>query len=168
MTRDGAFSTYVEEAWPRLVRSAVLLGCSSDEAEDLVQTLLIRCFVSWSRVARARDRDAYVYRMLLNAQVDSRRRRWWRETPHSDLPEVPTPDTGVHVDDGEVVRRALNRLPQAQHRVVVLRYYADLSEQQTAEVLGIPRGTVKSRLSRALAELASDAELVDLNGGSRP
>ena len=165
MTRDGAFTAFAEEAWPRLVRSAVLLGCTVHEAEDLVQVVLIRCYVSWPKVERARDRHAYVYRMLLNAQADSRRRMWWRETPHRDLPETVTADVGLPVDDGDILRRALARLPAAQRQVVVLRYYADLSEERTAAVLGIARGTVKSRLSRALADISTDSGLVDLNGG---
>jgi DNA-directed RNA polymerase specialized sigma24 family protein len=73
---EDEFSEYVAARWPRLVRSAVLLGCSAAEAEDVVQTALTRCLVSWSRVQRADDRDAYVHRVLINTFTSARRRRW--------------------------------------------------------------------------------------------
>ena len=78
MDRDDEFSAYVAARWPRLVRSAVLLGCSHAEAEDLVQTALERTLVHWRRVRRADDRDAYVHRILLNSFRSARRaaRRW--------------------------------------------------------------------------------------------
>jgi RNA polymerase sigma-70 factor (sigma-E family) len=165
--RDEEFTGYVTARWAGLVRAAILLGCSRADAEDLVQTTLVRCFVSWPKVSAADDRDAYVYRMLLNARHTSRRRRWWAEQPAAEIDDHGvTSDAAdqVAVEDG--VRRALAALEPDSRAVVVLRYYADLSERQTADVLGIPAGTVKSRLSRALDRLALDPNLADLPEGT--
>ena len=73
MSEDDDFSQYVAARWPRLVRSAVLLGCNRVEAEDIAQTTLERCLLSWARVQRAEDRDAYVHRILINTLTSSRR-----------------------------------------------------------------------------------------------
>lgn len=79
MTRDEEFSAYADARWPILVRSAVLLGWSRPDAEDLVQTALLRCYLAWAQVSHAADRDAYVYRILVNAHHDSQRRSRWGE-----------------------------------------------------------------------------------------
>jgi RNA polymerase sigma-70 factor (sigma-E family) len=163
--RDEEFARFVDERWPVLVRSAVLLGCAPPEAEDLVQTALVRCYVAWDKVSRAGNRDAYVYRVLVNCHHDSHRRRWWRERPTEKLPEIPDDDRTGQVDDADAVRRALSRLSPAHREVVVLRYYAHLGEQQIADALGIAPGTVKSRLSRALTQLSSDLDVSELRGG---
>ncbi|HEU5455097.1 MAG TPA: SigE family RNA polymerase sigma factor [Nocardioides sp.] len=162
MGRDDDFEEYVAARWGRLVRSAVLIGCSPPEAEDLVQATLIRCMASWSRIAEADDRDAYVHRALINGLISTRRRRWTGERPTADLPERPAPDEYALVDDTDVVLRALDRLPQDQRTAVVLRYYSHLGEEQMADVLGVASGTVKSRLSRALKRLQDDPNLQDL------
>ena len=156
------FSEYVAARWPRLVRSAVLLGCSPAEAEDVVQTTLERCLLKWGRVRAADDRDAYVHRMLVNALTSSRRRRWHGERPTEHLPEQADADATARVDDLDAVTRALARLGADQRRVVVLRYYAHLSEQQTAAALGVAAGTVKSRLSRAMRALEQDPGLIEM------
>jgi RNA polymerase sigma-70 factor (sigma-E family) len=165
--RDEDYAAFVNARWAALVRAAALLGCSSQDAEDLVQATLVRCYVSWVKVSGAADRDAYVYRMLVNGLSTSRRRRWWAERPTAELPNDPFPDDEFdHADLTESVRRALRQLGLESRAVVVLRYYADLTERQTADVLGIAVGTVKSRMSRALAQLANDPHLSDLPGGT--
>jgi RNA polymerase sigma-70 factor (sigma-E family) len=166
MGREEDFSAYAAARWPTLVRSAVFLGCGIDEADDLVQATLLRCFTAWGRVEKADNRDAYVYRMLLNCHRDSRRRRWWGERPSDDPGERPTPDLTEEVAIADAVERALGDLSTINREVVVLRYYGRLSEQQTSDVLGIPPGTVKSRLSRALAQLAANPHLSDLREGT--
>lgn len=156
---DGDFAEYAAARWPALLRSAVFLGCSPQEAEDLVQTVLLRCYTSWRKVARADHRDAYVSRVLLNAFRESRRRRWWGEQPAGDdLPEVVVPDDTDTLADTASVRRALADLSAQQREVVVLRYLLQLSERETADALRIPPGTVKSRLSTALKHLATALE----------
>lgn len=166
MKRDEDFSAYASARWPALVRSAVLLGCSLQEAEDLAQTTLMRCYVSWATVAKADDQDAYVFRVLVNCRHDSRRRRWWGEKPYAEVPEQAEADATTKVDVADAVGRALACLSEAHRDVVVLRYYARLSERQIAEALSIAPGTVKSRLSRALTQLATDTGVADLHGGS--
>lgn len=162
MGRDEEFSEYVAARWPRLVRSAVLLGCSPAEAEDITQTALTQCLVSWSKVRRAADRDAYVHRVLINTFVSSRRRRWHGERPTGDLPERAIGDDTDAVDLADAVSRSLGRLSHDQRVAVVLRYFAHLTEEQMTVVLRVARGTVKSRLSRALKTLADDPNLSEL------
>jgi RNA polymerase sigma-70 factor (sigma-E family) len=165
MEANAEFSAYAVARWSSLVRSAVFLGCSVQEGQDLAQTTLMRCFVAWSKVQRAADRDAYVYRVLLNCLRDSRRRRWWGEFPTEALPEVATDDRTDDVDVADAVHRALAGLSQPHREVVVLRYLVNLSEHQTAQVLGVQPGTVKSRLSRALAQLDGNPHLLNLKEG---
>jgi RNA polymerase sigma-70 factor (sigma-E family) len=148
------FSEYVAARRPTLVRTAVLLGCPQPDAEDVVQTALLRCFRSWRRVVRADQPEAYVYRVLVNVLNDARARRWNGELPTEQLPDRPADDPDLTT--GLAVRRALAAMSPEHRDVLVLRYYADLSERDTADVLRIPPGTVKSRTARALAALAAD------------
>jgi RNA polymerase sigma factor (sigma-70 family) len=124
---------------------------------------------AWATVRAADNRDAYVYRVLVNCLRDSRRRRWWGEHATADLPEPRghggARDQIADVDTADAIHRAMAGLSKVNRDVVVLRYLAQLTEQQTAEVLGVPAGTVKSRLSRALRSLASDRHLADLDDG---
>ena len=164
MGTEQEFTEYVGTRWPRLVRSAVLLGCSRPEAEDVVQTALVRCLTNWSRVRHADDRDAYVHRVLINTFTSARRRRWNGEQPVEVVPEVAGRDEYEERDVADAVLRSLGRLPQDQRIAVVLRYYANLDEMQMASALEVAPGTVKSRLSRALRVLADDPTLSDLRG----
>lgn len=148
MTQDDEFEAYVARAWPSLVRSAVLLGCELHEAEDLVQTVFVRAYRSWRKVSSAASPDAYVYRMLVNCHHDSHRRHWWGEQPTAAPPDRPDHDRTTEVDDADVVSRALRRLDRDQLEVVVLRFYAQLSERETAEVLAIPADRGRSRRRR--------------------
>jgi RNA polymerase sigma-70 factor (sigma-E family) len=146
------FSSYVAARRTRLVRTVVLLGCPWSDAEDVVQAALLRCYRSWQRVARADNPDAYVHRVLVNTLADVRARRWNGELPSDELPE--TGAIGADWADGVAVRRALLALRPVDREVLVLRFYADLSERDTAAALRVAPGTVKSRTSRALAALA--------------
>ena len=172
MDRDSEaeYAAYVEQAWGTLVRAAVFLGALPHEAEDLAQTTLVRCYTGWDKVSSADNRDAYVYRMLLNCLRDVRRTRWWKDRQYDALldgPRTAEPDATDRVALADAVHRALGGLTKPNREVVVLRYFVQLTERQTAEVLGIPAGTVKSRLSRALAHLAADDHLLDFTGGTR-
>ncbi|MGH3347684.1 MAG: SigE family RNA polymerase sigma factor [Nocardioides sp.] len=150
------YAEYVAARRTALVRSAVLLGCPERDAEDVVQAALLRCFRHWRRVQRADRPDAYVYRVLVNTLRDDRARRWHGETPTADVPDVAVPADHI---TGLAVRQVLARMPPEQRDVLVLRYYADLSVADIAEVLGIAPGTVKSRAARALHALAADETL---------
>ena len=165
MDHDAEFSDYAAARWRALVRTGVLLGCDVVEAEDLAQQTLLRCYLKWGSVERAADREAYVARLQLNLLRQSRRRRWWGERATGTLPERATSDSTARVDDADALRRALGRLPEAQRQAVVLRHYLHFTEQRIAEATGVARGTVKSRLSRALAVLAEDPDLAMLREG---
>ncbi|MEI5672740.1 MULTISPECIES: SigE family RNA polymerase sigma factor [unclassified Nocardioides] len=158
------FGEYAAARWPRLVRAAVLLGCTPHEAEDVVQSALVRCLVHWSRVRTADDRDAYVHRVLVNTLADTHRRRSRSELPAAHLPDRSVSDGTGLVDDRDALDRSLARLTVEQREAVVLRYYLHLTEQQMARALGVAPGTVKSRLSRALTALAADPALAPSGG----
>lgn len=148
------FTELVNRRWQGLVRTAMLLGCRQAESEDVVQAALTRCYQNWAKVRRADDRDAYVHRILVNTFIDATRRR-----SHGELPVATPTDRALAATDHEVrldIERALGRLSPEQRMVVVLRYYLDLTERQAATVLGVPAGTVKSRLARGLAVLSAE------------
>jgi RNA polymerase sigma-70 factor (sigma-E family) len=166
VNRDEEFSQYVGARWASLVRSAALLGCAPQDAEDVVQSALARCYVSWAKVRSADNRDAYVYRVLVNSLRDRERRRWRGERPTDELPELPDERQATEqVEVADAIQRALGGLSDAHRRVVVLRFFAQLGERETAQALQVPAGTVKSRLSRALAELSANEHLADLMDG---
>jgi len=166
---ESAYTAYVAERWRDLVRAAVFLGAGAHEAEDVAQQTLVRCYADWTRVSGADNRDAYVYRMLLNCLRDVRRTRWWRgridhDPAAPDSPVSAVADATEAIAVADAVHRALDGLTKPNREVVVLRYFVQLTEAQTAAVLGIAPGTVKSRLSRSLARLATDQHLLDLSG----
>lgn len=167
MDHDTEFSDYAAARWRTLVRTGVLLGCPVVDAEDLAQQTLLRCYLKWASVERAADRDAYVARLQLNLLRQSRRRRWWGERPSDELPERASADATSRVDDADALTRALRQLPPAQRQTVVLRHYLHLTEPQIAQATGVARGTVKSRLSRAMATLAANPDLAVLREGHR-
>jgi len=137
-----------------LLRTAYLLTGDQHQAEDLLQTSLAKLYQSWDRVRDRGNVDAYARRILVNENNSLWRRPWKRREHATD--EVPD-RTGVHdtYDEGlsAAVWDVVQTLPKRARAVVVLRYYEQLSEAETAEVLGISVGTVKSQASRALASL---------------
>jgi RNA polymerase sigma-70 factor (sigma-E family) len=165
-TSEAEYAAFVRSRWRDLVRAAMFLGAAPHEAEDLAQQTLVRCFSAWDRVRGADNTDAYVYRMLLNQLRDARRTRWWRGRVDGEH-DTTVGDTSEQHAVSDAVDRALGGLTKDQRDVVVLRYFVQLSEAQTASALGIARGTVKSRLSRAIAQLASSEHLSDLSRESR-
>lgn len=159
------FERYAAARWDTLVRAGVVLGWRADQAEDLAQATLLRCFVAWEKVQRADNPDAYTYRILLNQHRDRRRRRWWGESPVDHVPEGGEGDHADRVVASDAMHRAMADLGEDQRRVVVLRHLAQLSELETAQVLGVAPGTVKSRLSRAMSHLAASPHLSDDRAG---
>lgn len=167
MDHEDEYADFVTGRWSSLVRAAVFLGASPDEAEDLAQTTLVLCYRKWDRVRAADDRDAYVYRMLMNTLRSARRTSWWRKRDVRDLPDQSVGDGSDATATADAVHRAMSSLSADQQSVVVLRYFVQLTEAQTAAVLGIPAGTVKSRLSRSIAALSANHHLSEFAGGSR-
>jgi RNA polymerase sigma-70 factor (sigma-E family) len=153
---DAGFEAFVVAGSRRLLRTAFLLCGDRGEAEDLLQSTLIRTSRRWESARTAPD--AYAYRVLVNLVHDGYRRRQRRvaETPLGDVGEASAP---VAVDDsGALVERAVllqaaSGLPERQRVVLVLRFFADLSVEQTAEAMGISTGAVKTHTSRALGAM---------------
>jgi RNA polymerase sigma-70 factor (sigma-E family) len=155
MRVDPSFAAFVEGRSTALLRTAYLLTGDRGHAEDLLQTALLRTARRWSRAREAPE--AYARRVLINLSRD--RIRWLFRRPR-EAPMPPDPDSLRAVDAGyervaerRVVVRALAELPIRQRQVVVLRFFEDLSVEQTAALLGFSTGTVKSYTSRALARL---------------
>jgi RNA polymerase sigma-70 factor (sigma-E family) len=120
-------------------------------AEDAVANALAKLYPRWPRLERP---DLYVQTMVFRAAIDETRRPWRRERSASDaLPDVEQADTSGVIDERMRIRAALLTVPPKQRAVLVLRYYAGLTLEETAEVLGAPSGTVKSQAARGLARL---------------
>ena len=146
---EAGFEEFVRARRPALLRTAYLLTGSSADAEDLVQAALVRCVPRWRRIA---DRpEPYVRQVLARESVSRWRQRRWREQHVAEVPETaaPGPDTEGRV----ALRQALLALAPRQRAVIVLRYYEDLTELQTAEAMDCAVGTVKSQVSAGLAKL---------------
>ena len=152
--RDTDFTTYLEARQARLLRTAYLLTGDQHQAEDLLQTSLAKLYLAWDKVRDRGAVDAYVRRIMVNENNSLWRRAWKRrEHPTDEVPEgAPALDT---YDDGrrDSLWELVQTLPPKARAVLVLRYYEELSEGETADVLGISVGTVKSQTSRALAAL---------------
>lgn len=156
--KDAAFERYVASRQHALLRTAVMLTGDHATGEDLLQTALSRLYLAWHRVQRNSSLDGYVRRIMVNEYTSWWRRAWRRrETSVDPAHLVRAPRSGRGVDDEVAERAAVWRvvqvLPPRQRAAVVLRYYEDLSEAETAEVLGCTVGTVKSSTHRALATL---------------
>ena len=156
-----AFRAYVAARSPALLRTAYLLTGNRADAEDLVQTALAKTYLAWDRIREREAVDAYVRRILVNTQTSWWRRRRITEYATDDLPEHGLPAAAEGFALHDALWSALATLPPRQRAIVVLRYYEDLSEAETARVLGISAGTVKSATSRALATLRNTAGLRD-------
>jgi len=168
---DGApasaigFEEFVAARSPALWRSAYLLTGDAHKAEDLVQAALAKTWRRWSTVARDGSVEGYVRRTMVTTYTD-----WWRRKWNAERPSAVVPDaSGPAEEDQLVVRRdvlvALGGLTRGQRAVVVLRYFDDLTETQTAEALGCSVGTVKSQHARAMAALRSSPLLADDHEG---
>lgn len=147
--REG-FEQFVAARRAALLRSAYLMTGDLHDADDLVQVTLVKAVGAWERIA---DRpEPYVRRILAREVTNRWRRRRWREVPHAELPDRPATQRG-DPDDVDLLEWALATLSPRQRAVVVLRYYDDLTERETADALGISVGTVKSHARDALARL---------------
>lgn len=156
---EREFETFAATRWRPLLRAAWLLTGNWAAAEDLVQSALAQVWASWPRVRSAANPDAYVRRMLTNQFLGQQRRRSSTELPSEVVPESPAPDATLDVDRRLALTRALDELPPQQRAAVVLRYFEDLSLQQTAAALDCSVGTAKSQTSRALAKLRRSIHL---------
>lgn len=156
MAGDSSFEEFVAARSGRLFTMALLLtGHRRAEAEDLLQDVLERAYRRWGRITRTGSPDAYVRQMMINAAVDR-----WRLVRHRreeqlvvESADFAARDQAVDIADRDMLLRVLAQLPPRQRAVLVLRYFEDLTEAQTAAILGCTVGAVKSQASRALARI---------------
>jgi RNA polymerase sigma-70 factor (sigma-E family) len=158
---DEEFDGFMRGRWPAMVRLAYALTGDAGHAEDLAQAAFARAYASWGRVRRAGDPDAYVRRIVINEHRSRFRKHRVAEELRGDL--TGTADSqlsgGQHQgpEERQALLDALRALGPRQRAVVVLRYWLDLSEAETAAALNCSVGTVKSQASRALASLRKNA-----------
>jgi len=156
-TRDAEFSSYMNARQASLLRTAYLLTGDRHTAEDLVQTAFAKLYLAWDKVLDQGSIDGYVRRILVNEHNSLWRRAWKRrELASETLPDRPHHDE-YDAGAGHELWELVQTLPKKARAVVVLRYYEELSEAETADALGISVGTVKSQASRALAVLRDRA-----------
>lgn len=159
-TADAEFTEFMLGSWSRLVRLGYALTGDRSLGEDLAQTALAKAYASWPKVARAGDPDAYVRKIVVNASRDGFRRRRVTEVLTNSLPEAAADDM-PSFEQRPALFAALMKLPAGQRAIVVLRYWLDLTETETAAAIGCSVGNVKSQASRALAKLRLNMELTD-------
>ena len=160
MDTSADFDEFVAARSSRLLRTAYLLTRDHALAEDLLQTSLTKAWFSWSKING--DPEPYVRKILVNTFASWWRRKWNGEQAFAEPPE-PEPGHHVDTDQRQDLWTAMGRLPRRQRTVIVLRYVEDLTEAETARVLGVSTGTVKSQTSKALAKLRIDPALATEN-----
>jgi RNA polymerase sigma-70 factor (sigma-E family) len=158
---ERGFRDYVTARSGSLLRMAYLLTRNRADAEDLVQAALAKTFQAWDRIEDRNALDGYVRRAMVNTHISWWRRRRLEEYPTDEIPDRAVADHSRDSELSDALRRALGRLPSRMRAAVVLRYYEDMSEAEIAEILGISQGTVKSTVSRAVAKLRIDTELLE-------
>ena len=168
---DDEFGDFMRGRWPAMVRLAYALTGDPGHAEDIAQAAFARAYAAWGRVSRAGDPDAYVRRIVINENRKRFRKHRVPEDLHGDLagPLAEQHDGqpgGQHgTEERQALLDALGRLGARQRAVIVLRYWLDMSEAETAAALNCSVGTVKSQASRGLATLRRSAAAGDAARG---
>ncbi len=150
---EADFRQFVAARSASLQRTAYLLVGDWSHAEDVLQTALTKTYLAWKRLGEIEAVEAYARRVLVTTATSWWRRRWHGERPTEIMPEHATPDLLDERLERHVMWRHVQALPTRQRAVLVLRFYEDLTEAETARVLGVAVGTVKSQSARALATL---------------
>ncbi|HEX7739096.1 MAG TPA: SigE family RNA polymerase sigma factor [Marmoricola sp.] len=163
MRDEAEFVEWASTTQQRLYATAYLLCGDAHRAEDLVQEGLSKVALKWRSLQHGNP-GAYARRVIVNANIS-----WWRKHRRERLTDPPGQSApAADVETAMVVQRALQRLTERQRAVLVLRHFDDLSVEETARVLGVSAGTVKSQTHAALERLRTGApELLDLMGGTR-
>jgi len=169
---DEDYTEYVTARLPALHRLAFLLCGDAHRADDLVQQTITNLYVHWARASAAHHLDGYVRTMLIRAFIDEKRLGWARVRLFAETPQRPadTARPGPDVEDRQLLRDALSRLPRRQQAVLVLRFLCDLSVAETAEALKCSEGNIKSQTSHGLATIRrvlGPHTLALLAGGTR-
>jgi len=149
---SDAFQDYARSRLDRLRRTAYLLCGNWHTADDLTSIVLSKLYRKWRRISTLDEPDAYVRKMLLRAWLDELRRPWRRERATATPPDRPD-ESAADPTERMALLSLLNELPPRRRAVIVLRYFNDLSVEDTAEALGCSTGTVKSQTARALDSL---------------
>lgn len=150
--RDREFTHFVEQSSAQLSRTAYLLCGDRHRAEDVVQIALAKMYIAWSRMRRADSIEAYARQVLVRVCIDESRRPWRRETAQAD-PRIDAADPRGDLPFESPVLDELRRLPAGQRAAVVLRYWHDLSVEETADLMSCSRSTVKTQAARGLERL---------------
>ena len=163
-----AFAALAGAALPRLDAAARMIVRDAELARDVVQDTLLQ---AWRDLPGLRDPDrfdAWLYRLLTHAAIDEARRRRRRVVEVDLIPiDAPTPDSSMGLADRDEIARAFGRLAPEQRAVIVLFYYLDVPLPEAAASLGVPVGTVKSRLHRAVESMRAAIE-ADARSGAVP
>lgn len=155
------FEEYVRARQEALLRSARRLVPDPIDAQDLLQTALVRTYGRWESLTDKRLADAYLRRVMINTRTE-----WWRarkleEVPTDQLPETSVEDCAEQQANRALLLEVMKVLAPKQRRVVVLRHWEQMSTKETAAALGMSTGTVKSVLHRALARLREELQTRD-------
>ncbi len=168
MSKQDEFAEFVHARSTALHRAAYLMVGDVALAQDLVQEALVKTYAAWGRLRETSNAEAYCRKAITTTAISwFRRKGWSRERSTGDLPEVPHPGHGDEVTQTQWLWDAMRQLPARQRAAIVLRYYEDLTEAQTADAMGCAVGTVKSQVSAAIARLrdllgADDPDLLPL------
>jgi RNA polymerase sigma-70 factor (sigma-E family) len=165
----AAFTDFADAHAGGLFRTAYLVLGDHQLAQDLVQESLVKTYVAWPRIRDHGKAEAYARRTIVTTAISWRRRRSFHERPLETLPETAATDPTDGVDARDALWHRLASLPPRQRAAIVLRFYEDLSESQTAELMGCSVGTVKSQVSTGLARLRTEAQpdMAPLSSDSR-
>ena len=150
---ESEFREFVAARSSSLLRTAYLLVGDWAHAEDVLQTALTKTYLAWRRLGEIEAVEAYARRVLVTTATSWWRRRWHGERPTEVMPERAGPDRITEEIERQALWRYVQALPPRQRAVLVLRFYEDLTEAETARVLDVAVGTVKSQSARALAAL---------------
>ena len=155
MTRrdPAAFAEFAAARSAALHRSAYLMVGERHLAQDLLQEALTKTYVAWPRLRDPSRAEAYTRKAITTTAISWFRRRSWSERPSESLPERRVEGHAAHVDERDRGWTALQQLPPRQRAAIVLRYYEDLTEAQTAAAMGCAVGTVKSQVAAGLTKL---------------
>lgn len=148
-----AFTEFMSARSATLFRTAYLIVGDHQLAQDLLQESLIKTYIAWPRLRDISKAEAYTRKTIVTTAISWRRRRSFHERPTNLLPDAAVPDPGEAVTTHTSIVAQLRTLPPRQRAAIVLRYYEDLSEAQTADVMGCSVGAVKSQVSTGLARL---------------
>ncbi|MEV7623454.1 SigE family RNA polymerase sigma factor [Actinoplanes sp. NPDC089786] len=158
----GGYEEFVAGRYREIVRFGALLAGDPRLGEDLAQEGLIAAYRSWPKLGGPDGRpEAYVRRVMVRTAMRARRRRWSGEVPTGEMPDASGPGFADQSDLSVQMFDVLRGLPAEQRVVLVLRFWADASESEVAQTLGVAVGTVKSRTSRALAALRAGGLLLE-------